>query len=300
MDELIVALSGAIGQVVGTFCIFPLDVLKTRMQAAKKVVNSNDDNENNKNQGQIIKHLQKMYMNEGLLGIYKLFPAKALALSISRFTYYFWYRFNTNQCKYFLNIKQLNTLQNITCGYLAGIFNTIFISPVEKIQVRVLAASKDTQDNTIIKHVKDIYEENGWYSFYFGWKANFYTSATPAISNTVFDQIKMILLNGRNALGYFEAFFLGAFSKAIATFITFPVSRAKTILQNSKNQKNDKNTTSTSVYQLLSAMYQEQGLPGLYNGLQVTILNGVLREAVMLMVKERVDIAVRLAFGVAV
>ena len=35
-------------------------------------------------------------------------------------------------------------------------------------------------------------EENGWYSFYFGWKANFYTSATPAISNTVFDQIKMI------------------------------------------------------------------------------------------------------------
>ena len=47
-------------------------------------------------------------------------------------------------------------------------------------------------------------------------------------------------------------------------------------------------------------MYQEQGLPGLYNGLQVTILNGVLREAVMLMVKERVDIAVRLAFGVAV
>ena len=110
----------------------------------------------------------------------------------------------------------------------------------------------------------------------------------------------MILLNGRNALGYFEAFFLGAFSKAIATFITFPVSRAKTILQNSKNQKNDKNTTSTSVYQLLSAMYQEQGLPGLYNGLQVTILNGVLREAVMLMVKERVDIAVRLAFGVAV
>ena len=33
MDELIVALSGAIGQVVGTFCIFPLDVLKTRMQA---------------------------------------------------------------------------------------------------------------------------------------------------------------------------------------------------------------------------------------------------------------------------
>ena len=74
-----------------------------------------------------IKHLQKMYMDEGLLGIYKLFPAKALALSISRFTYYFWYRFNTNQCKYFLNIKQLNTLQNITCGYLAGIFNTIFI-----------------------------------------------------------------------------------------------------------------------------------------------------------------------------
>ena len=91
-----------------------------------------------------------------------------------------------------------------------------------------------------------------------------------------------------------------------------PVSRAKTILQNtsksnrfeSHNNRIEKSSLSpnnpSTVYQLLPAIYQEQGLLGLYNGLQVTILNGVLREAVMLMVKERVDIAVRLAFGVSV
>ena len=37
MDELIVATSGAIGQVIGVFLIFPFDVLKTRLQAAKTV-----------------------------------------------------------------------------------------------------------------------------------------------------------------------------------------------------------------------------------------------------------------------
>lgn len=97
-----------------------------------------------------------------------------------------------------------------------------------------------------------------------------------------------------------------------------PVSRAKTILQNtsrcintSKNNRSQSHNNRiekaslsaknpSTLYQLLSAIYQEQGLSGLYNGLQVTILNGVLREAVMLMVKERVDIAVRLAFGVSV
>ena len=134
-------------------------------------------------------------------------------------------------------------------------------------------------------------------SFYSGWQTNFYTSLTPAISNTTFDQLKVLLLKGRNSLGYVEAFLLGAFSKALATFLTYPMGRAKTILYNAKLPVNGgQRAPSSSVYTLLVEMYKKQGLLGLYNGLYATIINGVLREAVMLMVKEKVDVAVRSVF----
>ena len=97
-------------------------------------------------------------------------------------------------------------------------------------------------------------------------------------------------------MGYVEAFLLGAFSKK-DKFWTYPMGRAKTILYNAKLPVNGgQRAPSSSVYTLLVEMYKKQGLLGLYNGLYATIINGVLREAVMLMVKERVDVAVRFVF----
>ena len=61
------------------------------------------------------------------MGIYSLFPAKAMSLGLSRFSYYFLYRLITNQYKSLGRLNTLNTLQNIFCGYMAGICNTIFI-----------------------------------------------------------------------------------------------------------------------------------------------------------------------------
>ena len=103
----------------------------------------------------------------------------------------------------------------------------------------------------------------------------FYTSLTPAISNTMFDQLKGLLLKGRNSLGYVEAFLLGAFSKAVATFLTYPMGRAKTMLYNEKLPVSGAVWPSSSVYTLLVEMYKKQGVIGLYNGLYATIINGV-------------------------
>ena len=296
MDELIVATSGAIGQVIGVFLIFPFDVLKTRLQAAKTVPSETCKTQS-KGGTSPLAAIYRMFLEEGLMGIYSLFPAKAMSLGLSRFSYYFLYRLITNQYKSLGRLNTLNTLQNIFCGYMAGVCNTIFISPVEKIQVRVLAAPKGVVNNTIMKHIKQIYAVNGLASFYSGWQTNFYTSLTPAISNTTFDQLKVLLLKGRNSLGYVEAFLLGAFSKAVATFLTYPMGRAKTILYNEKLPvSGGQRAPSSSVYTLLVEIYKKQGLIGLYNGLYATIINGVLREAVMLMVKEKVDVAVRSVF----
>ena len=66
MDELVVALSGSVGQVVGTLCVFPIDVLKTRLQASERAAKSVG----------LASGLLTLLREEGF-GILRLFPIKA-------------------------------------------------------------------------------------------------------------------------------------------------------------------------------------------------------------------------------
>merc|ERR1712100_1522 len=85
-------------------------------------------------------------------------------------------------------------------------------------------------------------EKEGIMGFYRGWETTFLVSVNPAVQNTVFDQIKAILLKSSQGvgLGYWQSFWLGAFAKAVATFVTYPVTRAKLMIQCNRDDKGPK------------------------------------------------------------
>ena len=63
MDELIQATSGSIGQVVGTACIFPLEVARTRMQAHASKTSTTQA-------------LQETFREDGISGLVRMFQAR--------------------------------------------------------------------------------------------------------------------------------------------------------------------------------------------------------------------------------
>ena len=77
LDDLAAAFSGSVGQVVGTFAVFPLDLARVRMMA--------DINRRTQ-----LETLRRLWRGDGL-AMYSAFPAKGIQQGWNRFTFYYLY-----------------------------------------------------------------------------------------------------------------------------------------------------------------------------------------------------------------
>jgi hypothetical protein len=71
--------------------------------------------------------------------------------------------------------------------------------------------------------------------------------------------------------------------------LTFPFTRARTLLQTRKDKEEDVKRPQ-SILGLLAALVREGGFFSLYRGFGPELLRGVLSSAIMLMIKEKVQI----------
>ena len=264
------------GQVVGTAVTFPLDVAKTRMQTNRK------DKKLTTTEA-----LRVVYREDGFGGMLRMFPPKGLSQGITRFTYYYIYAWLLTFYKN--RYGKPATLANLLIGYVAGLLNTGVLNPCETVSNMVI----DVRTLSVNECMQRVIQRDGYSGFFRGWESTFVVSMNPAIQNTVYDQIKAFLLLGMaksSGLGYWQSFWLGAFSKAVATVSTFPVQRAKMIVQCSRD-----GGTPQPMGDMLTEIMQEEGISGLFKGLKPALYKGVLQSAFMLMVKEQIQIVTRQA-----
>ena len=98
-----------------------------------------------------------------------------------------------------------------------------------------------------------------------------------------------------------EAFLLGMVARTIATMAVYPFVRAKVVMQSQKKQaqqqqpQDGEEPSSPTLTTLLLDMYKSGGLPALYQGLGPELTRGVFSAALMLMIKEKINGAVKLA-----
>jgi len=90
---------------------------------------------------------------------------------------------------------------------------------------------------------------------------------------------------GAKQLSAFDAFAVGAASKAVATITTYPLVRGKTLLLTRPKEF-------PSLAVATAAVLSKEGPAGLFRGLEAALAKTVLASALMLAVKER-------AFGAA-
>ena len=156
----------------------------------------------------------------------------------------------------------------------------------------------------------------------------------PAIQNTIFERIKAIVLrqqasagNGAAVVGLsaVQAFVVGAIARAIATLVVFPYNRIKILLQTSKVRLSSAGGESLRGEHLMfvrhlssrggvlhktccqekssgtiaSRILEESGLLGFWQGVGPDISRGVVSAALMLAVKERIQLVIKTLLGVA-
>uniref|UniRef100_A0A2P2QSR5 Peroxisomal adenine nucleotide carrier 1-like n=1 Tax=Rhizophora mucronata TaxID=61149 RepID=A0A2P2QSR5_RHIMU len=139
--------------------------------------------------------------------------------------------------------------------------------------------------------------EGTWSDAFDGLGISLLLTSNPAIQYTVFDQLKQVILKGKQnqagGLSAFSAFVLGAVSKSIATVLTYPAIRCKVMIQAADSDddatKKKQPKCSKTISGVMCATWRREGLLGFFKGLQAQILKTVLSSALLLMIKEKIS-----------
>ncbi|XP_050218348.1 peroxisomal adenine nucleotide carrier 2-like [Mercurialis annua] len=292
LESLTDATSGAIGSLVSTTILYPLDTCKTKYQAELAA-----------------KHQRRKYRNIAdvfweavstgrVLSLYQGLGTKNLQSFISSFIYFYEYSLLRRLYLEKTGKKTIGTKANLIVAAAAGACTVILTQPLDTAASRMQTSAFGKS-----KGLWETLSEGTWSEAFDGLGISILLTSNPAIQYTAFDQLKQRLLQKKlsiksvtdsspESLSAFSAFVLGAVSKCFATCITYPAIRCKVMLQSADSDENgitdielrNKRTVSA----VASAIWKKEGFWGFFKGLGAQNLKTILSSALLLMVKEKI------------
>ncbi|OIW12830.1 hypothetical protein TanjilG_24763 [Lupinus angustifolius] len=283
LDSLSEATSGAIGSLVSTTVLYPLDTCKTKYQAEVQA-------HSNRKYRRISDVLWEAISKNQVLSLYQGLGTKNVQSFVSSFIYFYGYSYFKKLYLKKTGKKTIGTTANLIAATAAGPLDTAS----SRMQTSEFGKSKGFWETL---------SEGTWSEAFDGLGISILLTSNPSIQYTAFDQLKHRLLKDKissksgtksspEALSAFSAFMLGAISKCAATCLTYPAIRCKVMIQ-AADSDNDKRTEAEKKAQktISGALYtilKREGLLGFFNGLPAQILKTVLSSALLLMVKEKI------------
>lgn len=291
LESLSEATSGAIGALVSTTILYPLDTCKTKYQAEVRA-------RHQQKYRNISDVLWEAISTRQVLSLYQGLGTKNLQSFISQFIYFYGYSFFKRLYLQKSDNKSIGTRANLIVAAAAGACTVIVTQPLDTASSRM-----QTSEFGKSKGLWKSLSESTWSEAFDGLGISLLLTSNPSIQYTVFDQLKQRLLRRRlkretgkepspEALPAFSAFFLGAFSKCVATFLTYPAIRCKVMLQAAASDEDGINQSpqrnKSTVSDALCSIWKREGPLGFYKGIQAQILKTVLSSALLLMIKEKI------------
>jgi len=273
------ALAGALGGCFSNAVVYPLDTVKTRIQA---------DSANGRSVRALLKRILK---EEGFAGFYRGFGATMLNTFSMRasfssslpftptfqpetktfaieYAYFFFYSLvRTSYLKRLAARRpagspaaKLSTIAELALGAIAGALAQIFTIPVSVIATRQqLGAPKgkgkgvgadgdeeEGHDGSFLGVAREIVREEGITGLWLGLKPGLVLTVNPAITYGLFERIKGAVVAARENVGDMNtslgpglSFALGATSKSLATVVTYPYIMAKVRIQTRKKDADE-------------------------------------------------------------
>eukprot|EP00040_Diaphanoeca_grandis_P013800 m.69676 g.69676 ORF g.69676 m.69676 type:complete len:306 (-) comp24126_c0_seq1:185-1102(-) len=266
-NRTVSACSAAIAGAMSTAILHPLDTVKTRMQSMKSGGKANG--EKPPTMTQVFNQLRR---EGGLAAVYAGVYVKALQSSMTKSMYFYVFSFLGGG-----TFKSVFT--ELFMGYMAELMSLPLMMPLETVGNKMICSKTAVSPTQVISNV---FKSDGVMGFYNGFNANIINAVQPAIHFGLFEQIKKsVLVGGKTELGFLESFAYGGVARAISTLIFYPTIRAKVIAQANPGTK-------LSPMEIISAELKNQGVVGLYVGVQPELIRGVLSTALTMAIKERV------------
>ncbi|KAK9472442.1 mitochondrial carrier domain-containing protein [Dipodascopsis tothii] len=283
------ALSGAAGAIVANTMVYPLDLVKTKLQIQPKrkpgdAEKALDDAEDYYETS--LDAIDKIYRKKGVRALYSGLPGSLLGVASTNFAYFYWYGWlrSSYQNKY----PSISTAAELVLGALAGALAQMFTIPVSVITTRQQSADDKVSFRDT---AKEILAEDGVSGLWKGLKASLVLVVNPAITYGMYQRFKVLIYKDKPQLTALDSFFLGALSKSMATVCTQPLIVAKVMLQ-SKPRAGQRHYS--SFVEALRHLVHHEGPASLFKGIGPQISKGVLVQGLLFMFRDQIELLVML------
>lgn len=290
-ESITEATSGAVGALLSTTILYPLDTCKTKYQAEARA-------HGQQKYRKLSDVLLEAISTGQVISLYQGLGTKNLQSFISQFVYFYSYSYLKRLYIVKRGTKSIGTSANLVIAAAAGACTAVVTQPLDTASSRMQTSAFGKS-----KGLCETLREGTWMEAFDGLGISLLLCSNPAIQYTVFDQLKNRLLKGQitnktgavstpAALSAFTAFVLGAISKSIATCLTYPAIRCKIMIQAAdpiENGETDARRKSPkTISGTLYAIWKREGILGYFKGLHAQILKTVLSSALLLMIKEKI------------
>ncbi|GIK02231.1 ADP/ATP carrier protein [Aspergillus viridinutans] len=290
------AVAGATGAVLANAIVYPLDIVKTRLQVQVKS-DKTDGSDGTMHYESTLDAINKIVENEGIEGLYSGMVGSLIGVASTNFAYFYWY--SVVRSLYMASdrvTKPPGTAVELSLGAVAGAVAQIFTIPVAVITTRQQTQPKGEKKGLFETGKEVVNSEDGWTGLWRGLKASLILVVNPAITYGAYQRLKDIIFPGKNSLKPWEAFLLGALSKALATIATQPLIVAKVGLQ-SRPPPGREGKPFKTFGEVMRYIIEKEGALSLFKGIGPQITKGLLVQGLLMMTKERMELMFVLLFA---
>ncbi|KAJ5636820.1 uncharacterized protein N7484_010133 [Penicillium longicatenatum] len=289
------AVAGATGAVLANSIVYPLDLIKTKLQVQVRAKDGEEDD--GEHYESTLDAITKIAEKEGISGLYSGIAGSLLGVASTNFAYFYWY--SVVRTLYMASSKASKTpgtAVELSLGAVAGAVAQIFTIPVSVITTRQQTQPKNEKKSLIETGREVVESEDGWSGLWRGLKASLILVVNPAITYGAYQRLKEIIFPGKSNLKPWEAFLLGAMSKALATIATQPLIVAKVGLQ-SRPPPARKGKPFKTFGEVMKYIVEKEGVLSLFKGIGPQITKGLLVQGLLMMTKERMELAFIVLFA---
>ncbi|KAI7869500.1 mitochondrial carrier domain-containing protein [Spinellus fusiger] len=279
------AVAGAAGAMFALAVVYPLDIIKTRIQVQAK----NDKTlAMDEHYSSALDGILKIVQKEGLGGLYTGLGGSLIGTATTNFTYFYFY----SLLRDLYNKRRQSTATPSTSfelllGAAAGALTTLVTTPVSVITTRQQTLPANEREK-LLKTFQSVLEEEGMAGLWRGIRPSLVLCVNPAITYGSFERIKDIVLGLlKTSLSPAIAFWVGALSKTLATVVTYPYIMAKVRLQWKPSKDMKEHTVAyRGALDVLGRVLKTDGVFGWYKGMSTQITKAVLSQALLFMMKD--------------
>ncbi|KAK5734610.1 ADP/ATP carrier protein [Elasticomyces elasticus] len=294
------AIAGSTGAVLANALVYPLDIVKTRLQVQIKQHASDPtweaESVNHRHYNGTLHAITSIADDEGIQGLYSGMVGGLLGVASTNFAYFYWY--STVRTLYLNRVSmgvKPSTAIELSLGAVAGALAQLFTIPISVVTTRQQTQPKGDKKGMLATAKEVIDGEHGVAGLWSGLKASLVLVVNPAITYGAYQRLREVIFPGDKPLRAHEAFLLGALSKSLATLATQPLIVAKVGLQ-SRPPPARKGKPFKSFLEVMRFIVEKEGPLGLYKGVVPQLLKGLLVQGILMMTKERVELSFILLF----